>query len=143
MQGEPLFIPELERLQTLYPRAYAQGTTSTSEGAENWDMNVKLITCTHLGAAGLDSSLGVGDPTPTQPASLMGAPIYLLPVIRKSWLDGGSAYGDQEHTYLFALVSGGTLLGAETLGFGDVVRGVREVVRGAGAMENPLPPPDP
>ena len=42
MEGEPLFLPDLERPQTLYPSAYARGTTSMSEGAENWDINVKL-----------------------------------------------------------------------------------------------------
>ena len=31
---EPSFLPELKRIQTLYPRAYTRGTTSTSEGAE-------------------------------------------------------------------------------------------------------------
>ena len=34
VEGGPLFLPALERLQTLYPGAYARGTTSTSEGAE-------------------------------------------------------------------------------------------------------------
>ena len=47
MEGEPLFLPALERLQTFYPGAYARGTTSTSEGAENWDLNVKFSVHTH------------------------------------------------------------------------------------------------
>ena len=34
VEEEPLFIPALERLQTLYPRFYACGTTYTSKGAE-------------------------------------------------------------------------------------------------------------
>ena len=46
-EGEPLFLLALERLQTLYPRAYTQGTISTSEGAEYWDLNVKLSARAH------------------------------------------------------------------------------------------------
>ena len=33
VEGEPLFLPALERLQTLYPEAYARGTIYTSEVA--------------------------------------------------------------------------------------------------------------
>ena len=29
VEGDPLFAPELQQLQTLYPRAYARGYTST------------------------------------------------------------------------------------------------------------------
>ena len=62
VEGGPLFLPALERLQTFYPRAYVRGAASTSEGAGNWDLNVKLSACTHPGTAGLDSSLGGGAP---------------------------------------------------------------------------------
>ena len=58
MEGKSLFLPEIERLQTLYPRAYARGNTSTSEGADNWNLNVKLSVRTHPGATGLESFLG-------------------------------------------------------------------------------------
>ena len=64
VEGEPLFILERERLQALYLGAYTQGTTSTSEGAENLYLNVKLSARTHPGAAGLDSPLGGDDPSP-------------------------------------------------------------------------------
>ena len=37
-----------------------------SEGAEYWDLNIKLSACNHLGTAGLNSFLGGGDPSPTQ-----------------------------------------------------------------------------
>ena len=38
----PLFLPALERLQTLYPGAYVQGTTYTSEGTELMDIDENL-----------------------------------------------------------------------------------------------------
>ena len=67
-----MFIQALKRLQTLYPGAYARGTTSTSEGAELLDLPdsniyVKLSARTHLGSAGLNLSPGGGDPSPTRP----------------------------------------------------------------------------
>ena len=34
VEGEAQFLPALERLQTLYPGAYARGSTSTNEGAD-------------------------------------------------------------------------------------------------------------
>ena len=67
VEGEPLFLQALERLQNLYPWAYARGTISTSEGAENWDLIFKLSVCTHPVDAGLDSPLGGGDPPPPPP----------------------------------------------------------------------------
>ena len=61
----PLFLPALERLQTLYPGAYARGTTSTSEGAEILeDLNMKLSAHNHLGAFGLNTSRGEVTPPP-------------------------------------------------------------------------------
>ena len=101
VEGEPRFLPALERLQTLYPGAYARGAISTSEGAENWFLNVKLSPLTHPVAAGLESSLGGGDPPPTRPPSLVGAPIHLSPVSRKTWPDGESAYGDQKKIQIY------------------------------------------
>ena len=34
VEGEGLFLPLLERLQTLYPGAYSRGATSTHKGEE-------------------------------------------------------------------------------------------------------------
>ena len=60
---------------------------------------------THLGAVVVDSSLGGGDPSPTRPSSL-----------GDNWMDGESAYGDQEHSDFSILAGAKTLAGAETLG---------------------------
>ena len=95
VEGGGLFLPAVERLQTLHPGAYARGTTSTSDGAKNLDLDVKLSARTHPGAAGLDSFPGGSDLSPTRPSSLVGAPIDLSPVTLKTWRDGGSAYGGQ------------------------------------------------
>ena len=65
LEGGALFLLALERLQTLYPWAYARGAISMSEGAEFGDLNVKLSVRDHLEAAVLDSSPGGGDPSPT------------------------------------------------------------------------------
>ena len=106
MEGEPEFLPALERLQTLYPRSYAQGTTSTSEGAEQIDgQDVKLSAHTHSGATALDPSLGGGDPSPTRPSLLVD-----------TWLNGASTYGGQVHLDISALAGEETLAGADTLG---------------------------
>ena len=66
MKGEPLFIPALERLQTLYPGAYTRGATYTYEGAELDPTCLQLSARTHPGAAGLDSLLRGGYPSPTR-----------------------------------------------------------------------------
>ena len=87
VEGEPLILPALKLLQTLYPGAYAWVTTSTSEGAELSDIdniNVKLSARTHPGAAGVNPSPGGGDPYPTQPSSIV-----------KTCLDRTSAYRGQ------------------------------------------------
>ena len=88
VEGGTLFLPAIERLQTLYPGAYARSTTSTSEGAElmNIDENldVKVSVRNHPGAAVLDSSLGGGDFSPTRLSSLV-----------ETWLEGESAYRGQ------------------------------------------------
>ena len=97
VEGGPLFLPALERLQTLYPGAYNWGATSTHEVAELEHLNVKLSMRTHLGTAGLSAFLGGGDPSPIQPSSLVGAAIDESPDTRKSWLDVGSAYGGQRN----------------------------------------------
>ena len=48
VEGGPLFLPSIERLQTLYPGAYARGTTSNLEGSEMLeDLNVKVSARTH------------------------------------------------------------------------------------------------
>ena len=75
MKGEALFLPALERLQTLYPGAYARVSTSTNEGAdlELDTLDVKLSARTHPGADGINSFLRGGDPFPTRPSSLGGA----------------------------------------------------------------------
>ena len=127
MEGGDLFLPSRERLKTLYPKDYARGTTSTSEGAENWDIHVKLSARTHPGAAGSDSSLGGGNPSLARPTSLVGAPIDLLTVTWKTWLDRGSAYGGQKNSDLSTLV--------EVENFIEV----GEVVGGVGSTENPPP----
>ena len=108
LEGGALFLLALERLQTLYPWAYARGAISMSEGAEFGDLNVKLSVRDHLEAAVLDSSPGGGDPSPTRPSSLVGAAIDLSPVTQKTWLDGGSAYGGQDTLDLSALVGANT-----------------------------------
>ena len=57
----------IQRLQTLYPGAYARGTTSTSEGVELSDienLDVKLSARTHPVSAGVNPSPGGGDPPP-------------------------------------------------------------------------------
>ena len=109
VEEEPLFFLALERLQTLYPGAYAHINTSTSEGAENLDLDVKLSARTHPGAAGSDSFLGGGNPLPpTQLPLLVDAPIDLFPVTQNTWLDGGSAYRGQDTLAISALT------GAET-----------------------------
>ena len=97
VEGEALFLPALERLQTHYPGAYAWGSTSMHEGAELQmeTLNAKLSARTHPGAAGFNSFLGGGDPSPTRPSSLVGVTIDESPITRKSWLDRGSAYGCQ------------------------------------------------
>ena len=100
MEGEALFLPALERLQTLYPGVYSRGSTSTHEGAEpvKFDkLNVKVSARTHPGAAGFNAFLGGGDPSLTRPSSLVGAMMDESPVTRKSWLDGGSAYEGQKN----------------------------------------------
>ena len=51
VKGEPLFLPVLEHLQTLYPGAYARGTTAKIEGKEKLHV---LSVRTHTGAAGVD-----------------------------------------------------------------------------------------
>ena len=43
VEGEPLFLAALERLQTLYPGAYTHGTISTSEGAELSDTHTLYV----------------------------------------------------------------------------------------------------
>ena len=62
VEREALFLPALERLQTLYPGAYAQGSISTHEGAELKleNLDVKVSARTHPGAAGSNSFLGGG-----------------------------------------------------------------------------------
>ena len=129
MEGEPLFLPALERLQTLYPGAYARGSTSTHEGAEQKLIDVKLSARTHPGAALKDSFLRGGDPSPTRPSSLGGGSVDSSPITRKSWLDGGSAYGGQRKIDI------STLAGAE-----DILDGGSSE-DGVGVTENP--PPDP
>ena len=110
MEREALFLPALERLQTLYPGAYARGSTSTKEGADTVDeLYAKLSARTHPGAAVKDSFLRGGDPSPTRPSSLGGASNDSSPITRKSWLDGGSAYGGQSKIDLL------TLAGAEDI----------------------------
>ena len=88
------------------------------------NLDVKVSARTHLGAAGFNSFLRGGDPSPTRPSSLLGATIDTSPVTRKSWLDGGSAYIGQKST----------LAGVE-----DVWDGV-EGGEGLGLTENPSPP---
>ena len=66
VEGETLFLPALKRLQTLYLRAYARGTTYTSEGVEMLEVNLddldpKRSACTHPGDSGLNPSLGGDD----------------------------------------------------------------------------------
>ena len=134
-RGGALFIRALERLQTLYSGAYARGTISTLEGAELVDLDVKLSTRTHPGAAVLYSSMEGGDPSPTKSPSLVGVPMDLLPVTQKNWLDRGRAYGGQETLDISALAGADTEM--------EAVGGVREAFRGIGATENPSPPPDP
>ena len=124
-----MFLPEIYLLQTLYPRAYFQGTTSTSEGAET-NLDVKLCARTHTGAARLDSFPEGGDPSPTRPSSLVGVMTDESPVTRKSWLDGESAYGGQRKLDL------STLARVEIFFAGGRVGG------GIGVMENP-PSPNP
>ena len=129
MEGDPLFLPALKRLKTLYPKAYTRGTTSTSDGADypnEVNMDVKLSARIHPGDAGLDSFLGGGDPSPTLPLSLVGAPIDILPVTRKTWMDRGSTYRRQGKCDLSSLA------GAETPMDGVVVGSV-------GATETPPP----
>ena len=92
-RGGALFLPALERLQNLYPQAYARGSTSTHEGVDNKNLDVKVSVRTHPGAAGFHSILGGGDPYPTRPSLLVGTTIDEFPVTQKSWLDRGSAYG--------------------------------------------------
>ena len=128
MEGEALFIPVLDLLQTLYPGAYTRCATSTQEGAELQNLDVKLSARTHPGAAGINSFLGRGDPSPTRPSSLVGATIDSLPVTLKSWLDRGSAYGGQDKKYLSTLAGAGRT--SEQV----------EVREGVGVTENPLPP---
>ena len=94
VEGEPLFILALKRLQTLYPGAYSWGAKSTHGGAELQIVN--LSDRTHPGAAGINSFLGGGDPSPTRPSFLVSASIDSSSITWKSWLDGGSAYGGQE-----------------------------------------------
>ena len=81
------------------------------EGAELESLDVKVSACTHLRAAGFNSFLGGVDPSPTQPSSLVGGTIDASLVNRKSWLDGGSAYGGQRKMDL------STLAGAEDVLF--------------------------
>ena len=65
VEGEALFLPALKRLQTLYPVAYARGSTSTHEGAEPIvNLNAKMSARTHPGAAGLIHSWGEVTPPP-------------------------------------------------------------------------------
>ena len=66
------------------------------EGAELENLDVKVSACTHPGAAGFNSFLGGGNPSPTRTSSLVGATIDESPITRKYWLDGGSAYGGKE-----------------------------------------------
>ena len=55
-------------------------------------------------------------------------------------MDGKSAYGCQEHSYLSAMTGAETLAGVDTLVVGDVGVDVVELIGDAGAMENPPPP---
>ena len=128
MEGEALFLPALERLQTLYPGAYPRGAKSTHEGAEQENLDVKLSARTHPGAAGFNSFLGGGDPSPTQLSLLVGATIDESPVTRKSWLDGGGAYGGQRKIYLSTLTGAAESLDRE------------EGREGVEVTENPPPP---
>ena len=59
----------------------------------------------------------------------MGAPIDLLPVTQKTWVDIGSSYGGQETLVLSALAGADTYQGE--------VEGVGEAVRSVGATETP------
>ena len=131
MQGGALFLLVFERLQTLYPGAYDRGDTSMYEGAEQITTLVQLSARTHPGAAVIDSFLGGGDPSPTQPSSLVGVRLDSSPVPQKSWIDGGSAYGGQNKIDLSILA------GVEHFFAG------RAVVGGVGATENPTPPSPP
>ena len=104
LEGGALFLPALERLQTLYPGAYARGSTSTNEGADTVEeLEIKLSARTHPGAAVKDSFLRGGDPSPTRPSLLGGASNDSSPITQKSWTDGGSAYGGQTNLYLLTL----------------------------------------
>ena len=73
------------------------------------ELEVKLSARTHPGAAGKDSFLRGGEPSPTRPSSLGGASNDSSPITRKSWLDRGSAYGGQRPLDLL------TLAGAEDI----------------------------
>ena len=66
VEGEPLFLPALERLQNLYPRAYNRGTTATTTLGLEGEV-IPLSACTHTGVSGIDLFLGGGDPYPTRP----------------------------------------------------------------------------
>ena len=125
MEGGALFLPALERLQTLYPGAYARGSTSTYEGAYKLSLDIKVSARTQL-IRRFQCYLGGVDPSPTRPSSLGS-----LPITGKSWLDGGSAYGGQSK------IDVSTLAGPE-----DVLVGKTER-KGAGLTENPPPPPPP
>ena len=74
------------------------------------NLYVKVSARTHPGAAGFNSFLRGGDPSPTRPSSLGGASIDSSPITRKSWLDGGSAYGGQSKIDLSTLAGAGEIL---------------------------------
>ena len=90
-------------------------------------LDVKVSARTHPGAAGFNSFLRGGDPSPTRPSSLVGAPSDTSTVTRKAWPDRGSAYGGQKN------IDTSTLAGAENVW--DRVKGGD----GVGVTENPPP----
>ena len=54
VEGEALFLPSLKRLYTLYPGAYARGTTApTPPGPEEGELGIELGARIHTGAAGV------------------------------------------------------------------------------------------
>ena len=93
VEGESLFGPALEFLQTIYPGAYSQDDTSKATLYSPEAMNCphegrESGALTHPGATGYDLFPGRGDPSPIRSTETQGTHLYLLAITHQPFLFG-------------------------------------------------------